>query len=112
MDLALLCWVRGDDIKCVFTVKVPGEADMETLKEALKHKNPATFRDVDAKDPEVYCLFIPSDADHGVELGRWRLHSKEPLDADQQLSELFPKSHDGKWVVVVNYCACSVLHDI
>ncbi|KAI6010554.1 hypothetical protein EDC04DRAFT_2580846 [Pisolithus marmoratus] len=111
MDLTLLCWVCSDDIEDVFMVEIWREVTMGTLKSALKNEKLDTFRDVDVNTLKIYCLFIPSDADQVVELRKWRVHGKKPLDPDQQLSELFPKSHDGRWVVIVNYHVCSVLHD-
>ncbi|KIK25621.1 hypothetical protein PISMIDRAFT_68426, partial [Pisolithus microcarpus 441] len=101
----LLCWVRGEDVKTVFEVEISKEVNVGKLKAALKRENPGTFKDVDAKNLEIYPLFVPSGADYLDEFGKWRLHGKSPLRITQKLSSVFPRTQDGEWVVVVNYRA-------
>ncbi|KAI6014321.1 hypothetical protein EDC04DRAFT_2953479, partial [Pisolithus marmoratus] len=101
MDLTLLCWVHGEDVQTAFNIDISRELTVGTLKRALKNENPVTFRDVDAKDLKIYRLFVPSDADLGVELGKWRVHGKQPLDMRQKLSQAFPETHNGEWAVII-----------
>ncbi|KAI5993417.1 hypothetical protein EDC04DRAFT_1270973 [Pisolithus marmoratus] len=103
MDLTLLYWVRSNNVKNVFPIAISREANVATLQKALKAENSATFRDVDARDLEVYPLLVRTDADCATALGKWRLNGREPLDTRQKLSQAFPETHDGEWVVVVNY---------
>lgn len=84
--LTIFCWVRGEDVKTVFRVKISREADVEDLKDTLKLKKSTALRDVDADTLELYPLFIPSGADYLDELGKWRLHGKRPLSITQKLS--------------------------
>ncbi|KAI6020659.1 hypothetical protein BKA83DRAFT_4055780 [Pisolithus microcarpus] len=106
-----LCCVRGEDANPVFDVDISKEAGVGRLKATLKHGNPDTFKDVDAKDLELYSLFIPSNADRTVELGNWRSHGNEPLDVRRKLADAFPRTQDGEWVVVISLRAPPLLHD-
>ncbi|KAI6013004.1 hypothetical protein EDC04DRAFT_2579656 [Pisolithus marmoratus] len=111
MDLTLLCWVHGEDVQMAFDIDISREATMGTLKRTLKNEKSVTFRDVDVNTLDLYPLLVQSDADCTTELGKWRVYGKKPLDTRQKLSQAFPETHDGEWVVIVNYCACSVLRD-
>ncbi|KAI6022152.1 hypothetical protein PISMIDRAFT_680637, partial [Pisolithus microcarpus 441] len=91
----LLCCVRGEDANPVFKVNISKEAGVGRLKAMLKRENPDTFKDVDAKDLELYSLFIPSNADRTVELGNWRSHGNELLDVTQKLANTFPELRTG-----------------
>ncbi|KIK19633.1 hypothetical protein PISMIDRAFT_31510, partial [Pisolithus microcarpus 441] len=73
----LLCWVRSEDVEVVFTVKISGGANVGALKDILKRERSDTFRDVDACQLMLYPLFVPSNANRAVELGKWRSHDKE-----------------------------------
>ncbi|KAI6005434.1 hypothetical protein EDD15DRAFT_2124614, partial [Pisolithus albus] len=97
----LLCWVRSEDPEAVFTVKVCGAENVGSLKKILKRERSDTFRGVDAYQLTLYPLFVPSNADRAVELGKWRSHDKEELDFDQRIDQVLPKRPDGEWVVVV-----------
>lgn len=50
----LNCWVRGTDVRSIFEVKISGAETVAALKEAIKNKNPAAFRDVDAVTLRLY----------------------------------------------------------
>ncbi|KAI5987634.1 hypothetical protein EDD15DRAFT_1473424 [Pisolithus albus] len=100
---SFLCWIRGDDVNHVFPVKISREADVEDLKDTLKLKRSTTLRDVDAANLDLYGLLVPSDGNQAAELGKWRLGDKKPLDVKQKLSNAFPRTQEGEWVVVVNY---------
>jgi Crinkler effector protein N-terminal domain len=45
----VLCYVRDDDYRHVFEIKIGMEESVATLKEAIKEETSKTFRDVDAK---------------------------------------------------------------
>ncbi|KAI6037464.1 hypothetical protein PISMIDRAFT_65696, partial [Pisolithus microcarpus 441] len=99
----LPCWICGDDVDNVFEVEISKEVNVGKLKAALKRERSVTLKDVDAASLEIHALFVPSGADYSDELGKWRLHGKEPLHVKQKLSNAFPRTRDGEWVVVVNH---------
>lgn len=75
---------------------------MGKVKEALYLKKSDTFRTIDANNLKLYSPFVPSAADRAVELGKWRLRGKEPLDVERRMGQVLPKRRNGKWVVAVN----------
>ncbi|KAI5992899.1 hypothetical protein EDD15DRAFT_952755 [Pisolithus albus] len=101
--LTLLCWIHGDKVKSVFTVKISREAGVGDLKDTLKRDNPHTFKAVDAKSLELYPLFVQSGTTRAAALENWEPEGNEPLDVDQRLDQAFPDRRGGKWVVVIRH---------
>ncbi|KAI6139466.1 hypothetical protein EDD17DRAFT_1671699 [Pisolithus thermaeus] len=102
MNFRLLCWVYGENVTIVFEVKISRRANVGKVKEALYLKKSDTFRTIDANNLKLYSPFVPSAADRAVELGKWRLRGKEPLDVERRMGQVLPKRRNGKWVVAVN----------
>ena len=46
--LTLNCWVRAQDAREIFEINIPRSMTVGALKEAIKNKQSATFRDMDA----------------------------------------------------------------
>jgi hypothetical protein len=86
-EFTLNCWVRGPHAGRIFGVKISNTETVATLKEAIKNKNSAAFRDVDAvtldlykpRDPvgepykEILSKFILSEHGELLEIGPRRL---------------------------------------
>jgi hypothetical protein len=94
MDILTLdCWIYGEDVGRTFRVKVPTTGVVYDLKKAIRNKKPVYFRNVDAKDLDLYLFRIPDDDERlQDELAQWTLHGKSCVGARLKLSQVFPNS--------------------
>jgi Crinkler effector protein N-terminal domain len=53
-ELTLNCWVRSEDPKAIFQVKVSSTDTVYDLQKAIKNVKPVAFRDVDPDDLTLY----------------------------------------------------------
>lgn len=91
--LTLNCWVRGQDVGAIFRVKIPKTEAVLDLKEAIKHKKPAAFSDVDADTLDLYKPKDPLPIPYKENLSKFTLlEHGEPLEiAVDELSVVFPE---------------------
>ena len=99
-SLTLDCLVYGDDFKRIFFVEIDSRATVGALKEVIKAKNPK-FNNVNDLDLDLYSIPMP-DVEHLEELNRWTLSDNQFLPPRTKLSTRFPKSEEGKWLIIVN----------
>ena len=88
----LNCWARGPDAGRIFEVKISGTETVTALKEAIKDKKPAAFRDVDANALDLYKPREPVPRPYKDNLGKIILSQDGELleMGDDKLSEVFP----------------------
>jgi disulfide oxidoreductase YuzD len=99
-DLAINCWILGDEYECVSSVKVPRNKDVYDLKKAIKAKMKNRLKDTDAGALDLYNVSIPYSpqlAEHAAALDMDKL-KLDPLDT---LSEVFANGLVPKHVNVV-----------
>jgi hypothetical protein len=80
-SLNLNCWVLGDDSTRIFPVKIDGNENVGSLKEAIKEKKKPAFDHITADSLDVWNVSIPIDGDTNIEARAkdLRLHEKKPL---------------------------------
>ncbi|KAF9242002.1 hypothetical protein BU15DRAFT_21037, partial [Melanogaster broomeanus] len=94
------CWVHGEDVGKIFPVKISSTETVGELKKAIKNENPVGFHDVDPRDLDLYRFRFPAhDETLEDELKKWKLD--ERLGPRRRLSVCFPKSDEGKWLIIV-----------
>ena len=54
MEISLNCSILGPDVKCLFSVKVPHEAIVNVLKDAIKEKKTQDLTHIDAKKLDIW----------------------------------------------------------
>ncbi|KAF9231061.1 hypothetical protein BU15DRAFT_56597 [Melanogaster broomeanus] len=101
--LELECWVHGEDTGRIFPVEISSTKTVAALKEAIKNKNPVGFWDVDPRNLDLYPFRLP-DHDENLEdaLNQWQSNGNSRLNSRLKLSLCFPKSDEGKWLIIVN----------
>ncbi|KAH0825855.1 hypothetical protein J3R83DRAFT_7520 [Lanmaoa asiatica] len=106
--MKLWCWIYGDDDNSFFLVEIAKSKIVTALKEAIKKKKPAAFRNVDPDDLVLYKISLPCGKDgeplkDGLRSERSLLECKSPLNPGSRVSKHFPEPHVGKvWLVVVD----------
>ncbi|KAF9546356.1 hypothetical protein EC957_009845 [Mortierella hygrophila] len=93
-NLTLYCLVDGEPVKHAFKLRdIPSSHDVDDLKDAIKHKKPNEFRDVDANELTLYRVSIHDDGTY---------HDKTELNNPRKrLLELFTKSPDDNTYIIV-----------
>jgi hypothetical protein len=94
--LSLNCLVLGDDLKKVFTLKIPKTENVSILKDLIKEKNSSLFGNVDSKNIDLWSVSIPTDDNPDDERLKKYINNLEPLKPLLSLSYMFPcveKSH-------------------
>jgi hypothetical protein len=94
--LSLNCLVLGDDLKKVFTLKIPKTENVSILKDLIKEKNSSLFGNVDSKNIDLWSVSIPTDDNPDDERLKKYINNLEPLKPLLPLSYMFPcveKSH-------------------
>jgi Crinkler effector protein N-terminal domain len=89
-ELTLNCWVRSEDPKAIFQVKVSSTDIVYDLQKTIKNVKPVAFRDV---DPDDLTLYKPKAAPVPYEkLGNLiLLEHGELLYGVYRLSKIFPE---------------------
>ncbi|KAF8550758.1 hypothetical protein OG21DRAFT_371376 [Imleria badia] len=85
----LYCWVRGQGAGRILEAKISKTETIAALKEAIKDKNPTTFRDVDAMTLSLYKHRGPVDKESVSEIVLSE-HAERLMELDE-LSEVFPE---------------------
>ncbi|KAF9231409.1 hypothetical protein BU15DRAFT_56151 [Melanogaster broomeanus] len=100
--LELECWIHGEDTGRIFPVEISSTKTVAALKEAIKNKNPVGFCDVDPRNLDLYPFRLP-DHDENLEdaLNQWQSNGNPRLNSRLKLSLCFPKSDEGKWLIIV-----------
>ena len=96
--LSLNCFVLGDDLKKIFTVKILKTENVSILKKLIKEENSSSFGNVDAKNMLLWNVSIPIGDDVNESLKKPNL---EPLDALLLLSQAFPSVEASHLHVVI-----------
>ncbi|KIK78612.1 hypothetical protein PAXRUDRAFT_16777 [Paxillus rubicundulus Ve08.2h10] len=101
--LELECWVHGDDVQRTFFVEISSTNTVAALKKAIKNEKPVKFRDVDADALDLYPFPLPDDDKHLEDaLNQWQSNDNhQRLISRRKLSLCFPKSDEGKWLIIV-----------
>ena len=86
--LSLNCFVLGDDLKKVFTVKIDKTENVSILKKLIKEEKASRLEHVDASDLDLWNVSIPMDSDAGERLEN--IDNFEPLKPLLSLLEVFP----------------------
>ena len=97
--LSLNCFVLGDDLKKVFTVKIPKTENVSILKDLIKEKNSSSFCNVDLKNIDLWNVSIPMDDEADERLKN--IDNLEPLKPLLSLSQVFPHVEENHLHVVV-----------
>ncbi|KAF9219577.1 hypothetical protein BS17DRAFT_668808, partial [Gyrodon lividus] len=97
------CWVHGVDVERIFPVEICSTKTVGALKKAIKNEKPVDFRDVDADALALYLFRIPDHDEHleGA-LNQWQSNGSTRLNSRFKLSLCFPKSDEGKWLIIVS----------
>jgi hypothetical protein len=98
-SLSLNCFVLGDDLKKVFTLKIPKSENVSILKDLIKVKNSSSFSNVDSKNIDLWDVSIPMNDDAGERLEN--IDKSEPLKPLLSLSQVFPHVEENHLHVVV-----------
>jgi hypothetical protein len=88
--LSLNCLVLGDDLKKVFTVKIPKTKNVSILKDLIKEKKALRLNHVDASDLD---LFQVKDGDVDAILQNTNLEPLDPLLPLWQVFLCVEKNH-------------------
>ena len=72
MSLSLNCSLLGDDPDRTFTVEIPKNKNVSTLKKLIKEENPSSLGNVDVKNIDLWQVSFPID-DLETELGNINL---------------------------------------
>ena len=98
--LSLNCFVLGDDLKKVFTVKILKTENVSILKDQIKEKKASLLNHVDASDLDIWTVSIPmnDDACKSLEI---IIDNLEPLKPLLSLSHVFPHVEENHLHVVV-----------
>ncbi|KAI6022656.1 hypothetical protein EDC04DRAFT_2936657, partial [Pisolithus marmoratus] len=104
-DMTLNCWVRGDPMSGIFPIEISSIKTVEALKEAIKNKNPVSFRDVDPRALALYKVSLPYHDDDSLKgvLGTYTISGLgQPLQGPQKLSTVFlpPPPNDQLHLIV------------
>ena len=97
--LSLNCFVCGDDLKKVFTLKIPKTKNVSILKSLIKEKKAPHLDHVAASDLDLWNVSIPKDDDADERLKS--IYNLEPLDALLRLSDVFPHVEEYHLHVIV-----------
>ena len=97
----VLCYVRGDEYKQVFNVKVGEDESVATLKDAIKEKKSQGFRNVDADSLVLWNVSVPSNRHLKEEVEKLNLADDESLSPTDVLSDVFSAGVERKIVCVV-----------
>jgi hypothetical protein len=99
--LSLNCFVLGDDLKKVFTLKIPKTENVSILKDLIKEKNLSSFGNVDSKIITLWKVSIPIDEDADERLKNFTNLNLESLTPLLPLSYLFPHVKEGHLHILV-----------
>ena len=102
--LTLHCWVRGpDSIAGTFDVTVSRTQTVAALKEVIKDKKQAAFRDVDADTLALYKPRDPLPRPYRENLSKLILseHGELLEMGDDELSEVFPEQPPKRHIHVI-----------
>ena len=97
--LSLNCFVLGDDLKKLFTLKIPKTENVSILKKLIKEEKASRLEHVDASDLQLWNVSIPVNGDADERLKS--INNLEPLDALLRLSDVFPHVEENHLHVVV-----------
>jgi hypothetical protein len=95
--LSLNCLIHGDDLKKVFTLKIPKTENVSILKDRIKEKNSSSFGNVDSKNIDLWNVSIPMD-----DVTDERLKNiNEPLKPLLPLSDVFPRVEESHLHILI-----------
>ena len=97
--LSLNCFVLGDDLKKVFTLKIPKTENVSILKDLIKEKNSSSLSNVDSKNIDIWNVSIPMDDDADERLKN--INYLEPLKPLLRLSHVFPRVEENHLHILV-----------
>jgi hypothetical protein len=97
--LSLNCFVLGDDLNKVFTVKIPKTKNVSILKDRIKEKNSNSFGNVDSKNIDLWNVSIPIDDDTEEKLKN--INNLEPLKPLLPLSRVFPRVEENHLHILI-----------
>ncbi|KAG6328972.1 hypothetical protein ID866_10116 [Astraeus odoratus] len=89
LDITLLCWVRGQHSRDVFSVKISKAETVDILRITIKNEKRVQFRDVDANQLALYKVSLPCDKDLEQRLDHLELDAEQLLDPQKTLSNVF-----------------------
>ena len=99
--LQLFCYVRDDDYKHAFEVKIRMNDSVASLKQCIKEVAGQTFRDVDANTLVLWNENIPLDEHLKEAVHKLGLVDKKSLSPATRMSELFPKQPEEGLIHIV-----------
>jgi hypothetical protein len=97
--LSLNCFVLGDDLKKVFTVKIEKTENVSILKKLIKEEKAPHLDHVAASDLQLWNVSIPVNGDADERLKS--INNLEPLGALLRLSDVFPPVEESHLHVLV-----------
>jgi Crinkler effector protein N-terminal domain len=97
----LLCYVRGDDHKHAFIVKIEEEEAVATLKEAIKAKKTQTFCNIDADSLVIWNASVSFNRALKENVEALNLVDDDSLQPPEILSDLFPSGLEKKSVHII-----------
>ena len=97
--LSLNCFVLGDDLKKVFTVKIPKTENVSILKKLIKEEKAPHLNHVAASDLELWNVSIPMDDDTEERLKN--INNLEPLKSLLPLSHVFPRVEESHLHILI-----------
>jgi hypothetical protein len=97
--LSLNCFVLGDDLKKVFTVKINKTENVSILKDLIKEKKAPHLDHVDASDLNLWNVSISMDDDVDERLKN--VNNLEPLKPLLPLSQVFSRVEESHLHILI-----------
>ena len=97
--LSLNCFVLGDDLKKMFTLKIPKTENVSVLKDLIKEKKASLLNHIDASDLDLWNVSIPVDDDAVERLKR--INNLKQLEPLLRLSDVFPRVEESHLHILV-----------
>ncbi|KAH8990254.1 hypothetical protein EDB92DRAFT_778999 [Lactarius akahatsu] len=88
-SITLNCLVYGHHHNNIFSVQIPGNGNVITLRKAIRDENKNTFHDVDADTLQLWNVYIPIDELSEEKINDLGLESKTPLRPENRLLGVF-----------------------
>ena len=97
----LFCYVRGDDYKHTFEVKIGNEESVAALKKAIKEEKTQTFGNIDADSLTLWKAPVRFNRNLKESVEALNLVDDDSLQPPEILSELFPSGLEKKSVHII-----------
>jgi hypothetical protein len=115
-DVTLNCYMRGQDSKHVFSVRISRKDTVAVLRNAIKSERPVDLRDIEAGSLTLYKFSLPYDESIEKTLMGLIFDHEKPLSVLDPLFDIFPELPPQKHVHIIveaplsgksECCSCS-----